>query len=158
MFYFCTIMKARKVIWSVVLLLTYSLGFAHYLIPHSHTEGEGHDHAHHQHLDIDNHNEDEFHIHHDDHVDPSVYDLLICLVSEMEHPEDNCAKDHSELTYTFLPTQKIETPIPLISALYAVVINGFPEVAESVSSSYEVPHYEPPSLIHTSLRGPPVLA
>ncbi|UTW61967.1 hypothetical protein KFE98_18440 [bacterium SCSIO 12741] len=146
-------MKFKKVIVSLFLLLTYSMGFAHYLVPHSHEEAG--EHTHHHHLDLDNHNEDEFHVHHDDHVDASLYDWLVCLVTDMEHPEDDCSNEPSELTSPLTLTQKVQKKIELISTLYVILELPVAECEEPVNTAYFTPEYQVPPLLRSFLRGPP---
>lgn len=87
-------MITRSII-SFFLLLVYSISFAHDLIPHCHfsetseqisTEhGEQHHHLeNHKHAKTEDLDDDD--ILHENHLDDSLFDFVVCLLSEMEHP------------------------------------------------------------------------
>ncbi|MCB0410726.1 MAG: hypothetical protein KDD29_10940, partial [Flavobacteriales bacterium] len=80
---------------SFLLLLVYSISFAHDLIPHCHfseaTEqiaaenGEQHPHLeNHKHAKIEDLDDDD--ILHQNHLDDSLFDFLVCIFSELDHP------------------------------------------------------------------------
>ena len=99
-------MKLINPIIAVFLLLTYSFAFAVELVPHCHIDNhidiekeEGHHHGHHQHVSPENKDADD--VLHKNHLDDSLLDFVICLLSELEHPESDILHQHliiSELT------------------------------------------------------------
>jgi hypothetical protein len=89
-------MKIKQLIISIFFLFVYSLSFAHSLLPHE--NGFYAEHF----PDVRNENETE-HIHehhcetpkescikHNDHCDDSIFDLLICLFSDVNINHSNC--------------------------------------------------------------------
>lgn len=85
-------MKLRKSIISFLLIFAYSLGFAQEFIPHIHVEDGGHNHLEvsaKEHHHLENHTHTNSHngndVAHQDHLDESIYDYLICLMSGVEH-------------------------------------------------------------------------
>ena len=147
----------------MLLLLTYSLGFAHNFIPHHHDvdtevheithEKNGHHHHHHntsKHLNSVNE-----HISHEDHYDEDLLDLLLCFLHKAEHHENDCKDQH------FLPA-KSNTLITnklyaneLIAVLFS--LNTETEKNGSISSFTIDPEVSCLSLLieDNSLRGPP---
>lgn len=88
-------MHIQRSVISVFLLLVYSLSFAHDMIPHSHStfadqftfqkeNNQQHKHLHHHKL-IHSEEIDTNDIIHQDHIDDSIYDFLVCLLSEQKH-------------------------------------------------------------------------
>ncbi len=83
-------MSARKVWFSGLLLMIYSIGYAHELLPHCHIDHPvdhiAHEagHHHHEHLPHDALAHD--HIVHDQHLDHGLFDFVICLLNEWKHP------------------------------------------------------------------------
>lgn len=154
-------MRTSKVIISLLLLLTYSLGFAHNLIPHSHEvetenhiaehDNEGH---HHHHKAVEHSHGEHEHISHGDHFDGGVLDVLLCVLHETNHPEDDCKDEH------FLPANsnriiinKLQTK-QLVTILFAIETEAI-ELDLLVSSQVVEKSYLSPSVEDTPLRGPP---
>ncbi|MEQ9187733.1 MAG: hypothetical protein RLP15_08355 [Cryomorphaceae bacterium] len=160
-------MQIKRALISLLLLLTYSLGFAHYLIPHceanniehqvaAHEGNPHHHHEHHQHAFDDKHIDHED-IVHNDHLDGGVYDLVVCLLGDMEHPYQDCNLQHYLLSKTNDNVDIRLTNAKLVSILLTVF--GFTDSNKALSEfSSEVatvclsppigdsPHRGPPSL------------
>ena len=87
---------AKRTIISMLLIFTYTVGFAHNLIPHcndDHTNGvhvETHHHAHHTHASDDRSAEDHSHVEHGDHFDEGFLDYLVCLFEGIQHHDNAC--------------------------------------------------------------------
>ncbi len=87
----------KKTIISLILILTYTVGFAHNFIPHRtdvhtdeiHSEVEHH-HTHHTHEGHDSTEEDHSHVEHGDHFDQGLLDYLICLFEGAQHHDHSC--------------------------------------------------------------------
>lgn len=79
-------MQLKKTIISFLLIIAYSVGFAHELIPHYHVEDgvniganeELHHHVTPNERDLND-------ITHDDHLDDNFLDFLVCIISHSEH-------------------------------------------------------------------------
>lgn len=89
-------MRSLKPILSVFLLLTYLVGIGHEFLPHSHADEagtkethneHGHLHGHHYHAEGDV--VDHTHLAHQDHFDDGLFDLLICILSETDHSDED---------------------------------------------------------------------
>lgn len=81
-----------KTILSIFLLLIYSIGFAHNVIPHHHSyEVEEHL-LNHQHVNVVDLDEDD--ILHESHLDDSFVDYVLCLLSEIKHPSSYHVDHH----------------------------------------------------------------
>ena len=158
------IMEFKRIVISCLLLVTYTLGFAHSLIPHCEAgdtehqiaahEGSNshHHHEHHQHAPEDN--VDHEHIIHNGHLDGGLYDFIVCLLSDAQHPRNDCNLQH------YLPAitnDKIDTKISktrLVATLFAlccIIIQN----EELPSFSSELANYLSPHIEHTPYRGPP---
>ena len=121
----------KKGIISIILLLTYSLGFAHNFIPHAHnTENETHPHSHQNDEHSDHHhnvtkslNGDHKHIPHGDHYDKGLYDLIICFLHDANPHQDESKHDfyfplktNNKLSSKWQKFQLIATLFLLITA------------------------------------------
>ena len=86
----------KRVIIALILILTYSVGFAHGLIPHCSDDHSTefhagtHDHAHHSHTSEDHDVEDHAHVEHGDHYDEDFFDYLECLLEGVQHHDHSC--------------------------------------------------------------------
>jgi hypothetical protein len=98
-------MRFGRIVISSLLLLTYSFGFTHNLVPHfqelnegnfstPHEKGHVHHHKHHQHIPNEDISSDHEHIFHEGHFDKGVYDLVLCFLNEMEHSGNECHIQH----------------------------------------------------------------
>jgi hypothetical protein len=153
----------KRVFISIVLLLAYSLGFAHNFVPHNHDtettihDHEGKGHAHHHHHSKKQAHQDHEHISHGDHFDEGFYDLLICFL----HTADNQAKDcdaHYYMTTDHNRTLTKEQNTKLLATL--VVLYNEPEEVILHSEFYTLSELKipPPLITNTPLRGPPTFS
>lgn len=159
-YYFCEVMNFHKLIISLILLLTYSFGFAHNLVPHCTDSGEeNHNHSpshnHHFHFEGEAINSEHADIVHDDHFDKGVYDFITCLVHESESPEEECSIEHcftfSTNNFSLDDINKIQTAILLFVVFQPIVQN---ELIEYFSIDVEI-NYLSPLLEDSPPRGPP---
>ena len=87
----------KKTIISLVLILSYTVGFAHNFIPHcsdvhtgeNHSKVE-HNHEHHSHDGHDSLIKDHSHVEHGDHFDEGLIDYLVCLLEGVQHHDHSC--------------------------------------------------------------------
>ena len=154
-------MQIKRVVISCFLLFTYSLGFAHNLIPHceasniEHQENSHHHHEHHQH-DSDDKDIDHEDIVHNGHLDAGFYDYVLCFLSDTEHPIHDCNLNHYLPANTY---DKVDTELSKAKFI-AVLITVFstteqdealPKTRSEVASIYlsppigDSPHRGPPS-------------
>lgn len=94
-------MKVLKTVISVLFLSTYLLGFGHALTPHCQTSCDNHvaidnthAHEHHEHSSDEANEHDHDHVSHGDHFDENWVDLLVCLLSDVEHHGSGCHAPH----------------------------------------------------------------
>lgn len=153
----------KKVFISLILLISYSLGFAHNFIPHHHEakskehievhQKEGH-HRHHNQTKIHLHT-DHTHISHGSHYDEDIYDLLICFLHHTDHQKSNCNDQH------YLPskTNRVSTNNLKTTKLLAVFINIYIDNEQveltSDNSILSAPICLSPPIEDSPLRGPP---
>ena len=141
------------------LLLTYSLGFAHNVIPHSHSDevhehkGSHEDNTHHHHSNEHAHLDHE-HVSHGDHYDEGFYDLFICFLHETEHQEEDCEEHY------LIPTKSNRVVNQLQSNLFVAVLFLLTNEVDSddTLADFELNlanFYRTPSIVDTPLRGPP---
>ncbi|NNC94977.1 MAG: hypothetical protein HKN92_05395 [Chitinophagales bacterium] len=80
-------MQWRKSLISLFLVVAYSVGFAHEIVPHCHAENESTCTAVVTHLihENDGHNEDHLHITHSDHLHDGILEFFICKILESDH-------------------------------------------------------------------------
>lgn len=151
-------MQIKKIIISLSLLLVYSLGFAHNLIPHCHGVDEAFvehsdlGHHHHQHAAEHVHaEEDHQHVSHGSHIDENLYDFLVCILFEMEHQEHDSV-------FHYLPTaQKLVTknqtnPVIVPVATFSAINN----LSKPKNNVVIVLGYFSPLINELPLRGPPL--
>ena len=97
-FLYSLYVQFKKTVISLILILSYSIGFAHNLIPHctdfhsdgEHSESAHHNHSHHTHDDGNFVEENHDHVEHDDHFDDGYLDYLICLIDNLDHSNGSC--------------------------------------------------------------------
>ena len=161
-------MQIKRAIISLLLLLTYSLGFAHYLIPHCEAsniehqvaasqENPHHHHEHHQHTsdDKDIDHED---IVHNGHLDAGLYDYIVCFLSDAEHPAEDCNLQH------YLPANtndKIDSQLSkaqFVAVLFTVFCIVKQDEALPKSRSEFAAVYLSPPIGDSPYRGPPSLS
>jgi hypothetical protein len=154
-------MQFYKSIISLLLLLTYSFGFAHNLVPHCNDDTPHEtaisDHHHHQHSDEQQENIEHNHINHDSHFDEGIIDFITCLVHESESPEEQCSIEHcftfSSNNFSLKDINKIQTAIVLFAVSQPIVQNE--SIAYS-STDFEINYLSPP-LEDSPHRGPPII-
>ncbi|MBL1280527.1 MAG: hypothetical protein COA33_009655 [Fluviicola sp.] len=156
-------MQFKRVIISFLLIFSYSFGFAHSLIPHCdnllngnhiHNTAEKHKHQHNSSLE-ENH-ENHSHVSHGNHFDEGVYDLLMCLFSDLDHGDSECSMQHtatSEPSITY-DSQEFAKVFSTFIALFAIVENKEEITISKVSDAI----YASPEINALSLRGPPVIS
>jgi hypothetical protein len=155
-------MQIGKIVISFLLLLTYSLGFAHNLIPHcqkfysvesnSHQEKEKEKH-HHEDLSSDHE-----HIQHEGHYDEDLYDLLVCFLNEMEHPANDCNVEHCFPARTNDASSKVFAKAKFITALLTVIAHVDESEQTSDYGSDSDAIYLSPPIDDSPHRGPPSLS
>ncbi|PCI99590.1 MAG: hypothetical protein COB15_03775 [Flavobacteriales bacterium] len=156
-------MITKKVFISIILLLTYSLGFAHNFIPHHHdVETEVHEHSHendghnhHHHGSEEKSHEGHQHISHGDHYDEGLYDLIICFLHDANHHNNECDNHY------FIPAKSNNSlssksqQLKLVATLLALTI----EVEQPELTTYfnvnSTTYYQSHSIENSPLRGPP---
>ena len=153
-------MNLKNIILAYFLILSYTLSFAQSLIPHSeglidgkHIHDLSHEH-HHTHSKVHSHSTGD-HIVHADHLDESFYDYLICIFSDLEHGESECAFEHEA------PTQEVNISFLFVDVFYAVInyhtIDTVLEQEKKDGKILQKTFYSPPQQNAHSLRGPPSL-
>jgi len=158
-FYFYVV-KIKNIILAYFLILSYTLSFAHSLVPHSeglidgkHMHDLSHKHTH-SHSKIHSHSTDD-HIIHADHLDESFYDYLICIFSDLEHGESECAFEHET------PSQEVNISFLFVDVFYAVInyhsIDTILDQVKINGKDLQNAIYSPPQQNTHSLRGPPSL-
>ena len=156
-------MKIFKLVISIFLLLTYSLWFAHTLVPHCQELISGeyqtshHHHKHHQHQPGEEKNPNHEHVLHENHFDAGVYDLILCILSETEHPANDCNIEH------YVPAKANDNFKELTKAKLITVLSTlfhFTEQPELLpeNSSEDVAIYLSLPLGNSPHRGPPSLS
>lgn len=158
-------MQIGKILISFFLLLTYSLGFAHEIIPHCHIESEiafgndngedsHHHHEHHSH-ETDDHLDHE-HINHQDHLDDGFYDFVVCLLSESEHSQSSTHHHYvpsNPNSISFKGLDKIKNAVTLL----AVVTSIKCDIQLTEFGKENEDFYLPPPILYAPHRGPPSL-
>lgn len=149
----------------MLLLLTYSFGFTHNLIPHcndlvkeSHSHTSNHNHAsnhnHHFHAEGDQLHDEHIDIAHHDHYDGGLLDFITCLVHESELPEEECSVEHCftiNPSTSSLKINKIQTAIILFAVFQPIA----QDEADFLSTSDVEIKYLSPPLEDSPHRGPP---
>ena len=151
---------------SFLLLLTYTFGFAHNLIPHCQELATGqqqnishHHHKHHDHKSDVKPSSKHDHIVHEGHYDENIYDLIVCFLSEMEHPaDDDCHVSHYIQTNLNNDLTKQVSKTKIIAILVSVF--SFTDQRKSLSeyNSEDAVQYSSPPLGNSPNRGPPSIS
>jgi hypothetical protein len=153
-------MQIKRVVISCFLLFTYSLGFAHNLIPHceasniEHQENSHHHHEHHQH-DSDDKDIDHEDIVHNGHLDAGFYDYFLCFLSDTEHPIHDCNLNHYLPANTY---DKVDTELSkakFIAVLITVFSTTEQDEALPKTRSEFASIYLSPPIGDSPHRGPP---
>jgi len=156
---------SKKVIISIILLLTYFLGFSHNIIPHTHDSksevhiAEGEEHHHHHHNKSNHHQKhiDHAQITHGNHFDEDLFDLLVCFL----HTADDQSKDCDD--HFYIPTEhnRILTNNQKVILLATLVTLSFKTVdVILISELFSIAELKatPPLIINSPLRGPPTFS
>lgn len=85
--YFCNPMERFKSFTALLLLLTYTVGCAHGLIPHCDLAEDVHaSKHHHEHVTLQNMDDDD--VLHAGHLDDSLVDFVFCVIEDLGHHQD----------------------------------------------------------------------
>lgn len=160
-------MSFPKVFVSIFLLLTYTVGLAHEVIPHSHYNLVGHSHgnnkqapdqhpADHQHHQENCEND---HFTHGDHCDEDLLEYVVCLVSEKGHPATCNARFLyvPNLAHVKVKITEDQTFPSTAAFLSALVERYYPPAWHELQPELPL-DYSPPLLAAAPLRGPPVVS
>lgn len=158
-------MQFGRIIISLSLLLTYSMGFAHNLVPHheetmeqhvvAEASNEHHGHAHHEHplaIDlVDSHE----HISHNNHFDSDVYDLIVCFFNETAHPTSACNIEHFPNSKS-ASDSKVKNGNSVISMIDDKSVQvAYIEIVMPFGNTSTIPYSNPP-ITQSPHRGPPL--
>jgi hypothetical protein len=142
------------------------MGFAHSMVPHcdytslvedtSQSEnGKHHHHSHHEHNSNEGDGSDHEHVYHENHFDASIYDLVLCVLNDLEHQENDCSTE-------YFANQKSPTDVlsknelqGLVSVLIAFTSYHVSSDIQPVFDSEIASLYLSPPLSNSSSRGPP---
>ena len=145
-------MQLKRIVISILFLLTYTIGFAHNLMPHNVLNGSDSKHCH-EHVNSDVSNTDDY-ISHGDHFDTNLYDLIICTLSDTEHGDENCNLEHYIAPSTNLSLKNIAT-VQLVAIIFTLLneeINDDTKTAYNTNVQFS---FLSPLLEHSPHRGPP---
>ena len=149
--------------------MTYVIGYTHTLLPHHQEtnadeqniaiiEDEHHHHDHHQHTPEVDASEDHQHISHENHYDEGLLDLVVCLISEVEHPENDCNLEYYNLVKTKVVIQNKLLKARFVAVFIAVLnLSGQSESSSEYGAGNNLV-YQPPLLLNTPNRGPPTIS
>ena len=142
------------------------MGYAHVLIPHhqeiavventlASTEGKHPHHQHNQKLDTSgNHNL----ISHENHFDEGFLDLLVCLISEVEHPGNDCNLDFYNFANPKFVGHKELTKTRFVAVFIALFVLSEQNLKIAKYTFDNDLIYQSPSLHIAPNRGPPSLS
>jgi len=158
-------MQFIKSVISVFLLLTYSIGFAHDLIPHCHIDGstehaiEAHE-ANHHHLEHHNHAitehiDDDDDVLHENHLDDSLFDYVVCLLSTLDHQASDEAHQHINPENTTHVSIKGLAKNKFASLHFAAEIDPTDNKPFFLFNRNRAVHYQAPFAVAAPHRGPP---
>jgi hypothetical protein len=151
-------MKKTPII-SIFFLFIFLVGLAHQMVPHCHEFLAGEHQAAHHHHDYHRHSPentpDHSHIAHDDHLDAGVFDLIICILSDMEHPATDCTLFHFVASKAAQNAKSTgvdgTTNVAPISTSLSI-----PDLSlQPVFFDQELNHHSAPPLGNLPSRGPP---
>lgn len=153
-------MQVKQSIIAFIFLAIFSLGFGHGVVPHCEgKEAGGEDHHHHKHHEHSSDNPiDDYHVSHNNHLDENIYDYLVCLVSDLEHEDDNCnmflCSNITLNDFSFIDLVKVELPLVHISSFNLELLNN----SESDYAELDCISGLPPILENILHRGPPSIS
>jgi|GEM_PF-6550364 len=148
-------MRLLKSFISFLLILSYTLGLAHNIVPHEHDESTGHhkNHSHeHHHSAHDHHSSDIAHAGHHDH---NLMDFMKCLLTDLEHIDAN-------LEYVF-PQKGVKLKTQAIGHVTILPVSEtecLQPLAKQSTFTHSSVWFRPTDWIPSpqSRRGPPILA
>ena len=153
--------RFNKALLSCLLVLTYSIGFTHNLVPHCSGEVEHvdvstesvHHHDHHEHNQNDA--SDHEHIVHKNHLDLNYLDLVLCLLEDVEQDASHCGQEHCFVLYS-----KILSLKDLPSTQLTYILCSFIQSTDVIDlqSQYDLGIcycYQSPPIEKSPHRGPP---
>lgn len=143
-------MQLKKTIISLLLLLTYSVGFAHNLVPHCTSTSEVNSH---QHVHVSPDTDEDF-ISHGNHYDASLIDLIVCALSETDHPLDNCSMQHYLSPKTNSSVNDINT-VQILTVLFTLFNDEIKVEKKATYITQVQTKFTTPLLEHSPHRGPP---
>ncbi len=158
-------MQLKRTLIAIVMLFSYTIVFAHNIIPHCpHSAGDDatcglhaiHSDSHHHEHNHDAGDEDS-HIIHADHVDDGIFDFLVCMLSETEH-SDNENENH-QIVHTENQAVNMEFKLDVQKiAILFVAFDLTPISAEIDRPEGDLEIVIPlPPIEYAPRRGPPVL-
>ena len=158
-------MSIRRSIISFIMLLTYTVSFAHDIIPHCHpdsslisgVEFEHQEHEHgHQHVSVD-HSDESLLVQHIDHTDNGLIDFVICLFESVEHGSSSDQELIFSTNDQFQSSQELGLKSLSTEGLRLHAFELFDSKNQYVVSTYFKKQFVPlPVLSDCSiLRGPP---
>jgi hypothetical protein len=153
-------MKIEKLIISLLLLLTYSVGFTHNLVPHccDTPPHENRTTTHHHHSATDEQIAEHDHVTHNDHFDEGIYDYIICLVNEADNSETKCSVEHCFTINSNVFSLKKMNTLQTAVVLFAVVSIPVEDAPISNFLKKEELAYASPPIENSPHRGPPTFS
>ncbi len=155
-----TSMEVKKTFISFLIIFSYTLGFAHNLVPHCDEQHSAVDNGYHN--EYHHHNNDESitsdhsHIAHNDHYDKDVLDLIICAFEESNHHGENCNLELYTPSFKFIQPEKsiLGSSNPFDEFTYESELDLDASISNYYNNSFLTPSDELTIII--PLRGPPV--
>jgi len=156
-------MNFKRFVISFFLLFVYALSFAHALIPHTTSfyntvkeqalvSSTQQKHLHQHHCKTIN----ESHIKHNSHCDENIFDLLICLFSDIQHHHS----DDTDNYFNVINNIKINSTVTYYTTLNNLTVGStkftFHFNEKVKKSRYLSKKYLPPLIDTPQLRGPPI--
>lgn len=160
-------MQFNKLIISIFFLLTYSVGFAHNIVPHcagesdhyltSTSEDGHHHHSHHNH-ENDDIDKEHRHIVHEDHYDSNFFDYVVCLLNDTEHHGIDCQQE-----LCFIPNSEVFSVKNLIVSKFLLLVKLYKPIVIEDEQSYSIDVnlcsiYLSPPIESCAHRGPPTFS
>ena len=149
-------MRFYKIIISLTLLFTYSLGFVHNLVPHCSSISSHESHSSHQHHSHDEpHEENHIHVLHENHVDEGILDYILCVVNESANEGNECIEEHFFTLQSNTVSLKKINHIPTTIVLFTIS-NKLADALITINYNFKKnSFYSSSTLENASLRGPP---
>lgn len=158
-------MSLRRNIIAFIMLLTYTVSFAHDIIPHNHSESpvlngvEYSEHTTQSHYHVSGQNSENNHsVQHSDHLDNGLFDYVVCLLESVHHGVTN---DHDVTISQSDSFQIVQTNCISLTSINSFTTNVFNySLKESIANSYFNQQSIPAEIYLdcSVLRGPPVFS